>query len=79
MLLSEVKLHPSMKALPLPQGGAAGNVGVQEISLDNLDSSMKAPVAHLQQIRWYTYPIGWCTREKRRGSYAPIMKIFVPQ
>lgn len=78
-----------MKALPLPQGGAAGNVGVQELSLDNLDSSMKAlppaylpanrtcrqgrernrdftqvkltlrssmkaPVAHLQQIRWYT-------------------------
>ena len=33
-----------MKALPLPQVGAAGNVGVQEISLDNLDSSMKAPV-----------------------------------
>lgn len=34
-----------MKALPPPQGGAAGNVGVQEISLDNLDSSMKAPNA----------------------------------
>lgn len=34
-----------MKALPLPQGGTAGNVGVQEISLDNLDASMKAPNA----------------------------------
>ena len=44
-LHSEVKLHPSMKALPPPQGGAAGNVGVQEISLDNIDSSssMKVP------------------------------------
>lgn len=52
-----------MKALSLPQGGAAGNVGVQEISLDNLDSSMKAPNSQEAADQSQLHS---CAREKRR-------------
>ena len=67
MLLSEVKLHPSMKALPPPQDSAAGNVGVQEISLDNLDSSMKAPNARGAAGRSQLRPYAW---EKKGRKHA---------
>lgn len=57
-----------MKALPLPQGGAAGNVGVQEISLDNLDSSMKAPNARGVASRSHLRPYAWEKKGRKRCS-----------